>query len=464
MGIKTTKKDIIWNYIGAIMTLLSNVLLLPFMVYFIDSELLGLWYVFLSIGGIAVLFDFGFNPAFSRNFAYAWSGAVRLQKTGVTFVEGKEPNYILLGGLLKTCKKLYFRISLVALMLMAVFGTAYVRYVASDMSGYSHLIAWAIYCIAVFMNLYYGYYAAALRGVGAISQVYKATVISRSIQIITSLLLMYYGFQLVAVAIAYLLNGTIFRFLAKKYFENYKNIGKKIGKASNSIYEMNNICKTIWYNAWRDGLVTASAYLSNQATILVVSIFLSLTETAIYSISLQLITAIGIIAGVLYSSFQPALQSAHINNDLDKSKKLMSQMITVYYVVFWMGVLGLVGIGIPILAFIMPEMTIHIPILILISIYVFLYKQHNYFASYISNTNKVPYVKAFIFSSIFGIIFSILLMYFTNWGIWGLVGAQIVAQIIYNNWYWPMIVMKKLNTNIFSMLKLGTELIVKKIR
>lgn len=466
MAIKTTKKDIIWNYIGTIMTLLSNVVLLPFMIYFIDSELLGLWYVFLSIGGIVVLFDFGFNPTFSRNFAYAWSGAIGLNKTGVRFIEKSDPNYKLLGGLLKTCKKIYFRISLSALMLMLVFGTGYVHYISKNINGHSHLFAWLIYSIAVFLNLYYGYYAAALRGVGAISQVNKSNIISRAIQIVSSLLLMFMGFQLIAVAVAYLLNGTVFRILAKRYFENYSDIGININivKNQNSIDETKEIFSAIWHNAWRDGLVSVSGYLSNQASTLVVSMFLSLTETGIYSVSVQLVTAISVIAGSLYNSYQPALQSAYINNNPDESKKLMSIIVTVYYSVFWLGILGLIFVGIPIIELIKPDITINVPILILISIYIFLYKQHNYFASYISNTNNVPYVKAFILSSTFGIILSVLLMYYTELGIWALVGAQIITQLVFNNWYWPMSVTKMLQTNIVSMLNLGFNIIIKRIK
>ena len=64
MKIKVSNKDIIWNYIGVIMTLGSNFLLLPFMMVYLDSNQLGLGYVSQSIGNIVVLFDFGFKETF----------------------------------------------------------------------------------------------------------------------------------------------------------------------------------------------------------------------------------------------------------------------------------------------------------------------------------------------------------------------------------------------------------------
>ena len=80
MKIKLTSKDIIWSYIVTVLSMAANFLMLPLIMYFLDGEKLGLWYVFASIGGIAVLFDFGFCVTFARNITYAWSGARSLKR------------------------------------------------------------------------------------------------------------------------------------------------------------------------------------------------------------------------------------------------------------------------------------------------------------------------------------------------------------------------------------------------
>lgn len=80
MQIKISKADLIWSYWGTIMTLSSQVIMLPLVVYFLNSEMLGLWYVFVSLGAVANLFDFGFTITFARNIAYCWSGANTLKK------------------------------------------------------------------------------------------------------------------------------------------------------------------------------------------------------------------------------------------------------------------------------------------------------------------------------------------------------------------------------------------------
>jgi O-antigen/teichoic acid export membrane protein len=456
---KVSKSDVIWNYIGTVMSLSSNLLLLPFMIYFLDGESLGLWYVFLSLGAIVILFDFGFNPTIARNVAYCWSGAAKLSKTDAIFVDNQEPNILLLKKVIYTCKRIYLTISLIAICLLLTIGTIYMLHISTGISGYNHIFAWFIFSVAIFLNLYYGYYTTFLRGVGAISQYNIAVVLSRALQIILSIVLLFLGFELVAVALSYLGYGLLFRLISKASFYKYESIGERI-KNNHTIIQSFDFKETfalVWYNAWRDGVVSLSGFLSIQASVIICSLFLSLTETGLYAISVQLITAISSISGVLYSTYQPSLQAAYINNNISESKKLMSISMTVYCTLFWCGMLAVIVIGIPILALINSEMTFSIPILLAIAIYEFFLKHHSFYASYISNTNNVPYMMAFLISSISGIMLAIILITTTSMGIFGLIVAQIIVQGLYNNWIWPYRVMKSINTNPLEMFKIGVH-------
>lgn len=458
MGIKASKGDVIWNYLGTIMSLSGNFLLLPFMMYYLNTDLLGLWYIFLSIGGIVVLFDFGFNPTIARNVAYSWNGAKELSENDVRSILDSKPNIKLLIKVIATCKRIYLIISLVALFLLSTVGTLYIIYISDGIHGENYLVSWFIYSLAVFLNIYYGYYATLLRGVGAIKQINIATVVSRLLQILLSVIMLYSGLQLVAVAIGYLFYGFLFRILSKVFFYKYKNIGQLINenKYNVDLKEIKEIFKVVWHNAWRDGLVSLSAYLANQASVIISSIYFSLTLTGIYSISIQLVTAIATIAGSLYNAYQPSLQAAYVNRDTIESKRLMSLSMIVYTFFFWFGIMILI-VGLPVLSLIKTDLEFNIPILLAISIYTFLLKHHSFYASFISNTNKVPYTKAFILSSFLSILLSIILIRFTTLGIWGLLLTQILVQAVYNNWKWPKVVMDNLQTNPFEFIKVGVH-------
>lgn len=76
-------KNLLWNYIGYGVSLGVNLFLLPIVLFFLSSEELGLWYVFLSISTFINLVDFGFSPQLARFVTYAYTGAGVLQKEGV---------------------------------------------------------------------------------------------------------------------------------------------------------------------------------------------------------------------------------------------------------------------------------------------------------------------------------------------------------------------------------------------
>lgn len=448
MQINSSKSDIIWSYIGIIMSMGSNLIILPFLVKYIDSEMLGLWYVYLSIGGVVTLFDFGFNPTLARNVAYCWSGTAQLNEEGVTKTELAGPNYELLQKLIKTCKLIYLVISLLALLVLLTLGSVYIYKIAGNLFSNTVVISWLLYSIAIFFNLYYGYYATFLRGVGAVSQYNKINVFARSIQIIISVLLLVAGCGILAVSLSYLLYGFLLRILSKRAFCGYCNVGVHLNSLQNkvSLVDVKNLFGIVWHNAWKDGLVAVSNYCANQASTLIASFYLSLTETGIYSISVQMVTAIATISAGLYTAYQPALQSAYANTNYRESIKLMSLAMIAFSVLFVCGTILLLTIGIPILQWVKPENTYDVAVTLGISIYYYFYKRQSYYASFISNTNHVPYVKSYVVSSVFGVILSLCLINFLQWGVWGIIIGQFLPQLVYNTWKWPKEVYKMLET------------------
>ncbi len=467
MAIKITKDDVKWGYLGTLMSIGVNILLLPMVLLFLTGNELGLWYVFLSLGSIVFLLDFGFTPTLARNIAYCWSGANDLAKEDVYYTKNRSaPNIPLMKTVMKTCRVIYLIIALVALVLLLTAGTFYIKYISSEMNGMFHIVAWYIFCIAVYLNLYYSYYTSFLKGVGAISENGKAIVMSKLIQILLSLFLLLLGFGILAVSIAYLLSGFAYRFLSKKYFYNYEEIGTLIKNETVQI-KANEIKRTfliIYHNAWRDGLVSISNYLVSQANILLCSLFLSLAETGIFALSLQLIQTLTKVSVSFYGTYQPVLQEAHLINDKENSKKIMSTAITVYTLIFWIGCSGLILIGTPLLNFMNQGGNIDKGVLLFMSLYMFLYQNNSLFASYISNTNKIPYVKAFLVSGIIMVLLSVLLLKYTPLGIWALMLSQAFVQLCYNNWKWPSVVMRDLHTTPLEMIKVGFSIIASRVK
>lgn len=456
MKVSLSKADVIWSYIGTFLSLSGNILILPFVIYYLSGAMLGLWYIYTSIGIIAALFDFGFGVTFARNITYCWSGASQLKKENVEFADRKEPDYLMMKNVLETCRTIYLILSTTALILLFTAGTAYILHVARNIRGYSYLIAWAIYSSAIFLNLYYGYYASFLRGVGAVDQVNINMVISKAAQIMISVFLLVCGFGIIAPCAAYLVYGTVFRMLGKYKFYRYHGIGenlKRVAKEPDK-KELRKLFGVIWHNAWRDGVVALSNFGCNEASTLICSFYLSLTQTGVYSLGVQLASAVAAISATLYTAYQPTIQSAYIGRDINTMRRSMSVIVIVFILMFILGMAAVIFIGLPILRWIKPEAAVTVPVLLGLGFYQFILKFRNCYGSYFSCTNRMTYYKAYLFSALLSIALSLLLIGPFGWGIWGLIVAQVLSQVIYNVWYWPMKAQKEMNLPFYKMFLL----------
>lgn len=458
MSINITKKDVAWGYASIIMTLGSNLFLLPFILNQLPDNELGLWYTFLAVGNIANLFDFGFKSTMARNITYAWSGAKRLKSYGaITIKKGCQANFELLHAVMEASKKIYFVISSAAGGFLVVIGSTYIFKVSEGLDFKGVAAAWVLYVIAVFLNLYFGYLAAFLSGVGAIAESNKANVIGRSVQFVAALLLLVSGMGIASVSIAYLLYGIVFRQCARFYFYKYEGIGEQLKKCRKKVgyAEIANIVKTVWHNAWRDGLVSFASYLNGQASTLLCSWFLSLEDTAIYGLSMQLVNAIAAIACAYFSTYQAKMQSTFIAGEVEKTKEVLSTALVVYYILYFLGSVSLCTVGIPILAVIKSNTKLDTAFLAVLLVYMLFYKNQLLCASYIAGTNRIPYMKAYLVSGVAIALLTAALLAYSGLGMWSLVVVPMAVELAYDYWRWPMFVLKELHMGVLDVVRYG---------
>ena len=81
--IKITNKDVVWSYLGFFLNIANGLIVLPFLLHYLSSKEIGLWYTFMSISAFVALLDFGFSPTLTRNVSYVWGGAKKLNKIGI---------------------------------------------------------------------------------------------------------------------------------------------------------------------------------------------------------------------------------------------------------------------------------------------------------------------------------------------------------------------------------------------
>lgn len=455
MEIKVEKKDAIWSYLAVFMNIGINLIQIPIVLIFLNDDNTALYYVFISLSSLAAMLDFGFSPAIARSMAYAWVGAKKLRKDGAYKTQAKGPNYILMKKIATCCRLIYAALSLTAIICSLTIGSLYISYIMRNSAETNYLVSWIVYAIAISLNILFGYYSVFLRGIGAIYKVNVATVISKLTQLLITVVLLVLGLDLLSVSIGFLSCAIIFLICARLFFYSTGNIKNKFRniKISNKFNETKTIISAIWPNTWREGMGILSIFLCNQSSTIISSLFLTLLETGIFSLATQLGSVLAMVAGTMYTTYEPSLQSAYAKRNRDSQKRIMSFIVVSYITLYIIGLILLLTIGLPIVEILKPSYKIPIILMLLVGIYQGLLTFRNCYSTYFSTTNRLIYWKSFMISAILCITLSILLTKYLNLGMYGLVTAQILSQAIYNIWHWPIKAHNELKLKISEMPK-----------
>lgn len=456
--IKASKVDVVWSYIGTIVSMASGFLLLPLLMVYLSDEELGLWYVYIAIANLATLFEFGFNPTFARNIIYVVSGVRKLSAKGCdTASIQKGIDWHLLNVVIRTCRLIYASIALVVLVLMVSAGSAYVSYVAENIDKETLWISWALFVMAIVTNLYFLYTITILRGYGDIAGENRAKTFAKLAQLALSAVLLILGFGLVGAAIGYLANSLLMRFFALLRMRSHKEIEK--GRSSDicavSIIEVRSTVGIVGSLAWRDGVVQLCNYASTQATTVMCSLFLGLAETGTYSVLLQLSTAVYHFASIYPKVFYPSMQAAFAEGDGERQGRIVSSGLVAYWGLFVLGAAGSCLVVLPLLPLFKSTIVVDYGLFLGICAYLALWNHHSVCCNYIISMNEIPYMAGYLVASVLGVVF---VWAFCGWlgaGVWGIVLGQAASQIVYNNWKWPLYLCSKLGMGYLVLVQKG---------
>lgn len=466
MKIRTTKKDIIWNYVGTIVSASSGFILLPFQLAFLSSDELGLWYIFMAVSNLSMLLEWSFDPTMARNIVYVLSGAKRLNKKGVTsFSDSGDVDWHLLKVVMMTTKIIFAVISIVTFAIVVTFGTVYVSFISKGVSPMAVWTSWGIFCIAIFLNLFFLYSVTYLRGFGDVAGENRSKTVARVVQLCVSAFALFAGAGLVGAAFGYLLNGVVMRLVAARALRRHSDVLGSLAARSEKIMpsEIKDAFSNMSYIAFRDICVQFSSYITTQATTIVCSLFLSLSETGTYSLLLQLGNALCNMAAAYIRSYTPAFQSAFSRGDLAAQRRIVGRGTVAYWLLIPAGMLLILLIAFPILPLFKKGFHPDVALFVVICIYLALLNQHSVYCNLIVSMNEIPYVVAYIISAISGILLSAGLLVAFDGHAMALIAGQGLAQLAYNNWKWPAFVARRLGISYWNLLLEGLSIWRRKI-
>jgi len=443
------RKDVIWNYLSTFLQIATGVILLPFILKMLPSETVGLWTIFVTITSLIPLLDFGFNPSFTRNISYIFTGVKELKINGISKVSlDGTIDFGLLKGTISAMKWLYARMALIVLILLLVFGSIYMYYVLISYSGdkIDAYFAWIILSLISTYNIYTLYYDSLLQGKGLVKISKQILIIGQTIYLILAILLILLGYGLIAIVLAQAVSMIIKRWLSYKAFFS-KDLKLKLENFES--HDKKQIISVIYPNAVKLGLTNIGGFLVNKSAIFMGSMYLSLSTIASYGITIQVIGILAGLGGVYYQSYVPKISKCRAESNFQLLKQLYFKSALIQLIIYLSGGLVFIGYGNWFLEIINSKTSFlsweMIAVGILIS---FLEKNHALAAGFLVAKNEVPFFKASLISGVATVILLWLLLDPVKIGLWGLLLAQGIAQAAYQNWKWPKVLINELNQNI----------------
>lgn len=439
------KREIVWSYAGTAFMIGAGVLLLPFILHKMPQETVGIWNIFQTITALVVMLDFGFRPTFARNISYIFSGIHTLQKNGVEHIDADSAvNYSLLKGALIAMRRFYSWIAMGVFVILLTAGTAYFHYILQKYSGDQQdaMIAWILLIAINCYNLYTFYYDALLTGKGYIKYSQQINIAGQAIYIGLAIGLIYAGFGLTAIVASQAISIVIRRVLTYRVFFT-KELKAKLADVEPQ--EPKEILAAVTPNAIKIGLTQLGGFLVNKSAMLIGSAFLTLEEIACYGITIQVMDILGRCATVPYQSYTPKLAQCRAENDIASLKKYYLLCTGSLWAIYFVGGLAWIGLGNWALDLI-DSQTHFVPTMMLLVMLMISTLEYNHATSagFIMADNRIPFFIPSLISGAATVCLLWLLLSPLHMGVWGMILAPGIAQLAYQNWKWPSVIIKEL--------------------
>ena len=270
----------------------------------------------------------------------------------------------------------------------------------------------------------------------------KITILGQVIYIFVAIALISFGMKLSAIVLSQALSVVVKRVLSYRVFYNAdmrRHLSKVACKAPNDVL------RTIAPNAVKVGLTSFGSYVINRSAIFMGSIYLSLDLMAQYGICAQILDIMARCGTMLFVTFSPKIAQWRSERDLRSIRRIYYYSVASLVIIYVVGGAALLLIGDPLLDLIGSETRLLPAHLLMLMLLINLLEQnHGIAAGFIQADNRIPFFIPSILSGIATVLLLWLMLGYWHMGLIGMILAPGLAQIVYQNWKWPLMVMREI--------------------
>ena len=312
-------------------------------------------------------------------------------------------------------------------------------------------------CLINCYNIFTLYYDSLLQGKGLIKKSKQIIIVGNLVYFVVAAFLVMAGKGLVAIVSAQASSVIIIRWLSYRTF--FTPQIKELLHIALSRHK-SEILKAITPNAVKIGLTMLGGFMVQRSAIIIGSLYLTLEDIASYGITMQLIAVIAGLAGIFTATYQPKIAQLRVENNILAIKELYIKGQFVLFFTFMLGGAVLLVLGEWALSLIGSNTYLMSKIFIFLAVIIaFLEINHSIAGSILLTKNEVPFFKAALISGGATVVLLILFFQYTNWGLLVMIVAPGIAQGVYQNWKWPVTVIKELEINRKDIIYITSKLI-----
>jgi O-antigen/teichoic acid export membrane protein len=434
-----TQRRMFVGFVAQAMQYGAALLLLPFMAASLSAAEIGVWYLLITVQGLAAIADFGFGGAFARSIATAFAGADTIRVQGIDDAIDRGPNYPLIAQIIRAAQVWYAVLALCVFLVLISAGLAYVLHVAggTTIPLLRLTLTWGVMALGTALSMYFSWVNPVLIGANRIEQDLISQIVGKGGAALLGIIVLLSGGGLLALAIAQLIALAAARLVAAGFM---RPIIWHFPRATANWAQTRRLLAAIAPNASRFGLASLSGFLITRSSVFAVTTFAGLAAGGSYAISLQLLSAVLQVAQIPTQFTMPKFVALHAHGDRAGIRKDAIRISALFLILFLCGIVAVVIAGPPLFAVIGHDIRLLPPALLLwLGLVMMLEGLHSVNAFVLMTGNKVPFTRAAILSAV-AVAAGTTVAGWQGWGIGGIIAVQGLVQLSYNNWRWPFMV------------------------
>ena len=436
IALRLWQSAVVWSWLFNGLRVGSGLILLPLLLRLLSTPDLGMHYVLLSLGTLAMMVDFGFAGAIWRAVCVALAGGKELRAEGLAPATGltAAPNSELLWNVLATTRQLYRGLAVIALVLLGAAGTVVVRHHAHETSSPEITwLAWALTLALAGWEVYAGWWSTYLAALNRVLTAARINCLASGLKLLLAATFLKTGLGLLAVPLAGLLATGGQRLLARRACLAALSAWPPPQRPADT----RALLRVLWPNSWRQGVIGVVTYLGANATALICLETFGLAANARFGLSLQLLSVAQSMATAWTSVKWPELAQHCARHDLAAMRRVFQPRLWLQLLTFIALAGGLLVLGRPLLSWLGSNKEM-LPAgwFALLALNMLLDMQFCAWGMLIATGNRIPVMWPALLGTLAGLVLTLGLIHFTTVGLGALVLGPLLAGGVFNYWYW----------------------------